>query len=171
MKLHIGCGRDIREGYINLDKAELNGVDVAHDLDVFPYPFSDNYFDEILCRHVLFCLNNLIKVYEELYRITKNKGIIKITEPIFPSFIAMTDPTQKHCFTYGSWNYFQHKGGLDYYSEAHFNILNRKIVFHSYLKLFELIFNSNEFMKKLHYGFLSFLIPALEINVELEVVK
>ena len=47
MKLNLGCGRDIREGYVNLDKAGLDGVDVVHDLNVFPYPFEDNEFDEI----------------------------------------------------------------------------------------------------------------------------
>ncbi len=53
MKLNLGCGKQIKEDYTNLDKVALEGVDVVHDLDVFPYPFRDNTFDEILCSHVL----------------------------------------------------------------------------------------------------------------------
>lgn len=41
-KLTIGCGKKIEEGYINLDKIALKGVDIVWDLDKFPYPFEDN---------------------------------------------------------------------------------------------------------------------------------
>ncbi len=68
MKLNLGCGKDIKEGYINLDKWALGEVDVVHNLNLFPYPFKDNIFDEILCSHLLEHVNDLIKVMEELHR-------------------------------------------------------------------------------------------------------
>ena len=35
-KLHIGCGHDIKEGWVNHDLAQLPGVDIVHDLNSFP---------------------------------------------------------------------------------------------------------------------------------------
>ena len=39
-KLNFGCGRDIREGYVNADIARLDGVDKVFDFNKFPYPIS-----------------------------------------------------------------------------------------------------------------------------------
>ena len=77
-RLNIGCGKKNKNGYINLDLLKLPNVDVVHDLNQFPWPFKKNEFDEILCDNVLEHLNDTIKPIEELWRITKNKGIIKI---------------------------------------------------------------------------------------------
>jgi predicted SAM-dependent methyltransferase len=52
-KLNLGCGKEILEGYTNLDAIKLEGTDVVYDLNKFPYPFADNYFDEILAKSVL----------------------------------------------------------------------------------------------------------------------
>ena len=38
IKLHLGCGTDIRAGWVNLDCAKLPGVDIVHDLNVLPLP-------------------------------------------------------------------------------------------------------------------------------------
>ena len=45
-KLNFGCGKDIREGWVNLDCVALPGIDAIHDLNKFPLPFEDNSFDE-----------------------------------------------------------------------------------------------------------------------------
>lgn len=49
MKLNLGCGTDIRKGWINLDIAKLDGIDVIHDVNNVPLPFEDNTFDYVLC--------------------------------------------------------------------------------------------------------------------------
>jgi len=46
MKLNIGCGKDLKEGYVNLDVVNYGGNQI-HDLNKFPYPFEENTFDEI----------------------------------------------------------------------------------------------------------------------------
>ncbi len=84
MKLNLGCYDKIRKGYINLDLEKYcEGIDVIHDLNKFPYPFDDNQFEEIYARCVLEHLCPLImnKVFDELYRITKNNGRIIIIVP------------------------------------------------------------------------------------------
>ena len=44
-KLNLGSGADKKKGYVNIDWNRFNEPDVVHDLNQFPYPFSDNYFD------------------------------------------------------------------------------------------------------------------------------
>ena len=41
MKLNLGCGKDIRHGYVNLDIVNYGGNQI-HDINAFPYPFEDN---------------------------------------------------------------------------------------------------------------------------------
>lgn len=50
MKLNLGCGKDIKDGYINLDVRYIKGVDVVCNLNSFPYPFQNDVFDEIYCN-------------------------------------------------------------------------------------------------------------------------
>ena len=105
-KLNLGCGGNIKRGYVNLDKVKLPGVDVVHDLDKFPYPFKNNEFDEILCNHVLEHVSDIEKAMRELYRILKPNGRLMIIVPYFNSQAAWTDPTHKKAFGYFSFDYF-----------------------------------------------------------------
>ena len=77
MKLNLGCGKDLKEGYVNLDIVDYGGNQI-HDINKFPYPFADNYFDEIYASHVLEHIDNFNKTITELYRILKPNGIFCI---------------------------------------------------------------------------------------------
>jgi len=104
-RLNLGCGFKYREGWINLDISNTDiyqrkiKVDVTHDLDKFPYPFPDNYFDEVLMDNVLEHLEKPSRVLEELERICKNNAVIKVIVPHFSGYKAYTDHTHKHYFT------------------------------------------------------------------------
>ena len=52
-KLNVGCGANIKTGWINMDCVELPGVDVVHDIENLPLPFEDEEFDEIRCDNIL----------------------------------------------------------------------------------------------------------------------
>lgn len=170
-KLNIGAGKDIKTDYVNLDSVKLHGVDVVHNLDKFPWPFKDNYFDEVFASHVLEHLDSIIKPMEEIWRITKNKAKIVIEVPIFPSVGAMADPTHKSFYTYQTFNYFRPNDGLNYYSKARFRIIKRKIVFSKIFPFLTWFFNISESMQKAYIYFLSFLVPAEVLKVELETIK
>lgn len=170
-KLYIGCGKDIRKGYINLDCVKLPGVDVVHNLDKYPWPFKDNTFEEVYCVNVLEHLESIVKPMEEIWRISKNSARIIIKAPIFPGIGAAADPTHKQFFSFLTFNYFRPEDGLNYYSKARFRIIKRKIIFHQYLKPLTWFFNLSEKMQKFYNTFLSFLIPAYTLYFELETIK
>jgi SAM-dependent methyltransferase len=98
-KLNMGCGLDIKEGYINLDLRDDINVDVIHNLNKFPYPFKDNEFDEILCKNVLEHLENTREVLKELKRIIKKDGVIILEVPYYKNKGAFRDPTHRRFFT------------------------------------------------------------------------
>ena len=97
MKLNLGCGAKIKNGYVNVDKFDYYDVDKVHDLEKFPYPFDDGVVDEILLSHVLEHIGQdpdvFNKIITELYRICKNNALINIhvPHPRHDDFLA--DPT------------------------------------------------------------------------------
>jgi len=77
-KLNIGCGRDIREGWINLDSHGKLGADFIWDLKKLPLPFKNNTFDYLYCGYVLEDFSDPIPLIEEFVRVTKPEGKIEI---------------------------------------------------------------------------------------------
>ena len=82
-KLNLGCGLSPKPGYVNVDCNARYPVDVVHDLDVYPWPFSDDEFERIELDHVLEHLSDVRPVLTELYRITKPGGTVRIRVPHF----------------------------------------------------------------------------------------
>ena len=97
-KLNLGCGYDIRKGWINLDIKEGRGVDIVHDLNTFPYPFKDNYFDEINADNIFEHLQNPKLFIDELWRISKNNGFIHISTTHFSNWASWGDITHVRPF-------------------------------------------------------------------------
>lgn len=125
-KLNIGCGRDIKKDYINLDVLKLKGVDVVHDLNKFPYPFKDNEFDEIECKAVLEHVEDVSKTMNEIYRILKKGGIVNIEVPHFTSTNMYNDPTHKNFFSINSFYFFC---GKSFYYDFKFKLIKKKLTF------------------------------------------
>ncbi len=82
-KLNLGCGEAKKDGYVNIDWQPIVKPDILHNLNVFPYPFSDNDFDLIEAFHILEHLDKPFLVMKELHRILKPGGILIIKVPHF----------------------------------------------------------------------------------------
>ncbi|MBI2135168.1 methyltransferase domain-containing protein [Candidatus Woesearchaeota archaeon] len=108
-KLNLGCGKDIKKGYINLDQSKLEGVDVAYDLNKFPWPFPKNYFDEIYARDAIEHLKDIFKVMREINRISKPGATVKLIVPYWHSSAAFY-PNHYYFFNVDSLKLFTEKG-------------------------------------------------------------
>lgn len=147
-KLNLGCGNKILENYINIDVVDYGG-NIIHDLNKIPYPFEDNTFDEILASHILEHLNNFNQVINELYRIAKPGGIIKVFAPFFLNTKYFGDPDHKIPFsirTFDNYEYIENKKlkfyekwklnhRTNYATQAKFEILEKKFNISNFIPL------------------------------------
>lgn len=133
--LDLGCGNKKRTGTVGVDyNSRLDG-DVNHDLNVFPYPFEDESVDKIYIDNCLEHLDSPLSVMEELFRILKVGGEVKVIVPYFRSPSAFVDPTHKTFYTVESFAYYDpsHPICIRYdYTKARFAV--EDIVFHENLK-------------------------------------
>jgi len=166
-KLNLGCGKDIKKDYINLDIVKFNGVDVVHDLNKPPYPFKDNEFEEIICNSIIEHLENIPIVMDELYRILQPEGVIKIVVPHFTSVNAYSDPTHKHLFSYFSFDLLT--DGSKYGLNFKYEIIKRRLRFAKKRAVWNYIVEglANRF-PHLYENTLLRIFPAMEIYVEMK---
>ena len=103
-RVNLGCGKDIRIGWDNVDI--LKDSPIKWNLDKIPYGFAkDNIYDYILLNSVLSSLDNPTAVLMEIWRIGKNGAMIDIKVPYYNSK--------------GAYQYFLTKR---YFSDASFKI-------------------------------------------------
>lgn len=81
IKLNLGCSIIPMPGYTNVDCRPLKGVDVVHDLNVYPWPWADGSVDYIHARNVLEHLIDPLKAIKEMSRILKPGGEVYIRVP------------------------------------------------------------------------------------------
>jgi len=146
-KLNLGCGKDIKPGYVNLDVAKLPGVDVVWDINKLPLPFKKEEFDEIYCKDILEHVE-YIPLLKELHRILKKGEKIIIRVPHFTSKNAYADPTHRKYFSRETLSYFIKNHNRDYYFDFNFSSIKTYLEFDKkwYLPwnfILELIFNLN----------------------------
>jgi SAM-dependent methyltransferase len=104
--LDVGCGDRKTEGAIGIDIVALPGVDVVHDLDVYPWPFEDGSFDKVFMLNIIEHLDDTIKAMREVHRILKPGGIVHIETCYWNYKHAFSDPTHKRFFTETTWDFF-----------------------------------------------------------------
>lgn len=109
VKLNVGCGRDIREGYVNIDGADLPGIDFVVDLDdcaATPLPLPDDHFLELELIHVLEHLHNPLPLMQELWRVAAPGARLLVRVPHAGHDDAWVDPTHVRGVTPGTFAYF-----------------------------------------------------------------
>ena len=185
--LDVGCGERKKQvpgaEVIGVDSVSLPGVDVVHNLNVFPWPFKDDEFDTIICDDVLEHLDDTVKAVQELHRISKKGGIIKIAVPHFTSDNYYTDITHKRAFTSRSFDFFdpRRKEVHQYYSKTKFYVSKKIIGFSEIMpsgrrhppnihKIIGVQFLVNQF-PRIYEKFFAYMLPATELYFELEAVK
>jgi len=110
MKLNVGCGHNIIEGWTNLDWSPADGVDIVFDLETCrdnPIPLEDDSVDEFLISHVLEHIVNVLPLMEELYRIATPDAVCYVRVPDGASDTAWEDQTHVRAYHPGSFQYFE----------------------------------------------------------------
>lgn len=125
--LDVGCGQLKFPGAVGIDRLANTDADVVHDLDRIPYPFEDDTFDAVIARHVMEHLEAPLDVLGELHRVTRAGGVVTIITPHFSSSTSWTDPTHRHHFTSRSFDYLTEDGDWNYYAEARFEVVQRRV--------------------------------------------
>lgn len=147
MKLNIGCGKDLKEGYVNLDKFKFPGVDILADIEQGELPFPESSVDEIYCSHVLehmHTFEDFIHVMNEFWRVLKNGGRCIIIVPHFTS--ALSHQSAHHLyFNTRDFELFTDKGqgdNFDYYPIKKWK--------HKSVRLYNMIFWGKWWFKPFH---------------------
>lgn len=94
MRLNLGCGRDYREGWVNVDhpKAQTKH-DAPWDMDSQMSPFGDDSVEHSEGSHVLEHLHHPLHFMEQLWLATKPGGTARFLLPYGSSDDAWEDPT------------------------------------------------------------------------------
>ena len=114
--LDVGAGPHPQPGCITMDKRKLDGIDVVHDAEEFPYPFADQTFSRIILSHVMEHLKPwlALDIMNELWRIMKPEGVLMLAMPYPNSTGFWQDPTHIKSWNEATPCYFdpQHGSGL-----------------------------------------------------------
>lgn len=125
VRLNLGAGKDVRDGFINVDIAALPGIDVVCDLNE-GIPFARNSVDEIVAINVLEHLPDTLKTMEELWRISKDGSNVRLRVPYWNCSHAFRDPTHRAWFHEESFNFYDPETPegrrRDYYTVARFRM-------------------------------------------------
>lgn len=108
-RLNVGCGRNILDGYLNLDAAALPGVDLVCDLEAVrshPIALPDGCVHFFLLSHVIEHIRDSLGLMQELWRLAVPGAIAQIRVPHGGSDDAWEDPTHVRAYFPGSFGYF-----------------------------------------------------------------
>lgn len=124
-KLDLACGAVKQEGFIGVDVAAAEGVDVVHDLCAVPWPFEDDSIDEARCSHFLEHLDGKERVafMNELYRVLKKGAGCLFTTPRgydrqVQDFTHKWPPVVEASYYYFNKDFYK-QNKLEHYLELH----------------------------------------------------
>jgi SAM-dependent methyltransferase len=135
-KLNLACGNklELGENWINHDLYfHRKDIDVAWDLNIYPYPFIDNTFAEIKAWDIIEHLDSPMKFIEQCWRIMQNGAKISIRTNTSENKTAWRDITHKRVFDKYSFDIFDKKTsygkkfGFYIRNDTDFNLYRQKI--------------------------------------------
>ena len=178
--LDVGCGWNKTPGAIGIDSNPRAHADVIHDLGVLPYPFANDEFDEVVCRHVAEHVPDVMAFVTELFRITKPGGRIKISTPHYSNPDWPTDPTHRNHFNSYSFNCFiEARQVFPFYTQVKLKPIRIYVSLANLWRALGLEFVVNldqrwpafRFIRKFWEFYLSYMFRGKELQFEFEVLK
>ncbi len=104
--LDLGCGASKAAGAYGIDALALEGVDVVHDLNVFPWPLPSDHFAHVRGMDILEHLEDFIAAVRECHRVLRPSGRLTVQMPFAGGSHHLTDPTHRRGATSRTLDYF-----------------------------------------------------------------
>lgn len=125
VKINFGCGQFPKQGFVNIDVDRNAKADIFHNLEEFPYPFSDSSVSHVEMDHVLEHLTNPMAVMREMSRILVPGGTLIIRVPHFTRAFTHWDHKRGYDISFPLYFDPEFTGG---YSGIRFECLSTKLV-------------------------------------------
>lgn len=184
LRLDLGCGRRKRPGFIGVDRVPAPEVDVVADLEA-SLPFQNNSAIEVHCHSVVEHLRDPIAFFNELHRILRPEGILRVYVPHFSNPYGHSDPTHQHLYGLYSFQYltpderqaFRRKVP-DHYTRAHWEVVSQRLIFVGDTRVgsllgrgFGKLINSHPRLQTLYERLFCWLVPCYAISADLRPLK
>jgi len=139
LKLDLGCGQNVREGFEGVDNVQGPGVKHQVNLLRYPWPFADNSVAELNASHFIEHIpaievhqdgspapwgegqDALFRWIDECYRILEPGGWLHLIWPSLQSDRAFQDPTHRRFIPQATLSYFSKQWRIDQ-KLSHYNI-------------------------------------------------
>ena len=134
VRLELGSGGMVRDGFYGVDIKPLPGVSLVADLNFPLEMIPSNSVSEIVSHHCFEHVKNIIALMEEIHRIVIPGGLIRITVPHFSNPYYYSDPT--HCTFFGLYTFYYFSNLEDqpakrkvpfFYTNIRFHVIDIKI--------------------------------------------
>ncbi len=111
IRLDIGCGGNKQPGFIGLDKRQLPGVDIVHDVEVFPWPLDDESVALAISSHLIEHIKPWLSIdfMNEIWRVLIPGGTLALALPYAGSPGYWQDPTHCNGCTEVTFQYFDRR--------------------------------------------------------------
>ena len=122
IKYNLGCGTDIKEGFINADfDPNLKDIDVIVDVNVIPMKvFEDNQFEYVFLDSILEHSNSPIKLMEDVHRISKPNAKVCVIVPYYNAPVGYPHKS----FNWSFFEDFFSKEKNLYYTNCHYDVMH-----------------------------------------------
>jgi len=162
-KIDLGCGKNIKEGFIGIDK--ILGVDI----DKVGIPFPDETINEIYSFHFLEHTDDLVFVFKEIHRVLKSNCIAEVIVPHF-SNIGAFHWTHRHFFNVRGFDFIEKNHPHHFYCpDISFQIIDKNIEFKEKrnvsFSILERIVNINKFSQRVYEQYFSGWFRAYQIRI------
>ncbi len=108
IKLDVCCGQYKHEGFVGMDKRAVEGVDIVHDVQEFPWPIDDGTCTTLIITNAWSCIEPKyrIQLMDEIWRVLAHDGLLQIVDQYYGGDRAHHDPTYYSCPNEWTFYYF-----------------------------------------------------------------
>lgn len=170
-KLNLGCGFKKLLDHWNIDVEKKCNPDQIVDLEQFPWPFEDNYFEHITADNILEHLGQNPRVFtqvmKEMYRVSTDQATWFVNFPHHRCDLFYDDYTHVRYLTSKTFKMFD--------QQVNFDSINRKLsdstfgLYHDVdIEVLDINHNlTSYFLEKLNEG----MIGTKELNIQMNTIS